>query len=257
MDRRPVPDHHKAGSDVSDQVLEKLDDVQAIQGLLTHQDIDPTGRSNTTHDREMVAGLPDAQDWRVTFGGVRPNSSRQKVKARFVHENQAPALSTGLGLKPWPDLCSPALDLLFVPLDGSCDRHLRRPAEFLQEPRDMAFVIGDAELLFDDLGDASTGPDLTHESRRLPPRERGKSGINRSAPAQAWGDGQESGCASNALGPSRRARAIHRLTDPSLTSSATAICRLAPADLVQLPGTHSPPLSPISWLETTRCHALL
>ena len=71
MDRRPVPDHQKAGSDVSNQVLEKLDDVQAIERLLTHENRDSTGRSNAPHDREMIAGLPHAQDGRVSLGGVR------------------------------------------------------------------------------------------------------------------------------------------------------------------------------------------
>ncbi len=160
MDRRFVPDHQKPGSDVSDQVLEKLDSVQTIQGLLTHQDINPSGWCNTTYDREMVAGLPDAKNGCTTFGGVCPNPSSQKVKARFVHENQAPALTTGLGLKARTDLLSPVLDFLFFTLNGSCDGHLRSPSEFLREPRDLAFVIGDTELFFDNLGDASTGPDL-------------------------------------------------------------------------------------------------
>jgi hypothetical protein len=60
MNRRPVPDHQKAGADVSNQVLEKLNDVQAIERLLTHEYRDSTSRSNTPNNREMIAGLPDA-----------------------------------------------------------------------------------------------------------------------------------------------------------------------------------------------------
>ena len=36
--------------------------------------------------------------------------------------------------------------------------------ELLQEPRDMALVIGHAKLLFDHLADPSTGPDLTSKA---------------------------------------------------------------------------------------------
>src|ERR1700730_6360495 len=71
MNRRPVQDHQKAWPDVSKQVLEKLDDVQAIERLPTHENRDSTGRRNTPHDREMIAGLPHAQDRRVSLGGVR------------------------------------------------------------------------------------------------------------------------------------------------------------------------------------------
>jgi hypothetical protein len=69
-----------------------------------------------------------------------------------------------LGLKARPDVDAPAFDFLLVPLSGAYDRHLRRPVEFLQEPGDMALVIANAELLFDDLADSSTGPDLAEKA---------------------------------------------------------------------------------------------
>ena len=63
-------------------------------------------------------------------------------------------LAAGLCLEPRPDLDSPLLDLLLVALDGPRDRQLWRPVQFLQEPGDVARMVGNAELLLDDLGDA-------------------------------------------------------------------------------------------------------
>jgi hypothetical protein len=53
------------------------------------------------------------------------------------------------------------LDGLFVSLDGPFDRDLGCPTQFLEEPADMVFVVMDTELLGNDPGDASAGPDLT------------------------------------------------------------------------------------------------
>src|SRR5262245_60745064 len=128
VDRRPIPDHQQARANVSDQVLEKLDDVEAVEGLLTHQDVELAGRRHAAHYREVVARLPLMEDRRVAFGGVRPNLARKKIEAGFVHENKGAALTVRLGLDPGPDLDPPAFDLLFVALDRASDRHLWRPA---------------------------------------------------------------------------------------------------------------------------------
>ena len=161
MDGRPVPDYQESRSDMPDQVLEELDGVQPVEHLLTHQGVDLALRRDTPHDREVVARLPLVEDRRVPLGRVGPDLARQEVEARFIHENQGAALAAGLCLEPRPDLDSPLLDLLLVALDGPRDRQLWRPVQFLQEPGDVARMVGNAELLLDDLGDAGAGPDLT------------------------------------------------------------------------------------------------
>ena len=161
MDGRPVPDYQESRSDMPDQVLEELDGVQPVERLLTHQGVDLALRRDTPHDREVVARLPLVEDRRVPLGRVGPDLARQEVEARFIHENQGAALAAGLCLEPRPDLDSPLLDLLLVALDGPRDRQLWRPVQFLQEPGDVARMVGNAELLLDDLGDAGAGPDLT------------------------------------------------------------------------------------------------
>src|SRR3989440_12557883 len=60
-------------------------------------------------------------------------------------------------------------DRLLVALEGSPDRHLGRPAQLLQQPADVTPVVADAELLFDDSGDAGGGPNLTAEAVGLRP----------------------------------------------------------------------------------------
>jgi len=246
MDRRSVPEHQEPGSDVSDQVLEKLDGVQTIQKLLMHQDRNPTGWCNTTYNREMVAGLPDAKNECTTFGGVCPNNlSRQKVKARFVHENQGPALTTGLGVKAGPDLQSPALDFLFFTLTTSCNGHLRSPSEFLREQRDLAFVIGDTELFFDNLGDSSTGPDLARKAicfRPVSEEVWDQSGPLRFKPGRAAG---------NRLCVQRVGPIAMSPSQPTADSSLASIessgnLTLVPAGLLQMSGSQTPPLPPIS-----------
>ena len=92
VDRRPIPDHQQSTSDVPDQVLEKLDGVKSIEGLLAHQDVELAGRRNAAHDREVIARLPLMEDRSVSLGCVRPHLTRQKVEARFVHENKGAAL---------------------------------------------------------------------------------------------------------------------------------------------------------------------
>ena len=53
-----------------DQVLEELDGVQPVEGLLTHQGVDLALRRDTPHDREVVAHLPLVEDRRVPLGRV-------------------------------------------------------------------------------------------------------------------------------------------------------------------------------------------
>ena len=102
--------------------------------------------------------------------GVSPSRAigldhpRQQVEPRFVHENKRPALAAGLLLQRGPRLDPPALDRLLVPLDGPGDGDLRGPSQSLEQARDLALAVRDAELLSDDPGDPVTGPDLAPEA---------------------------------------------------------------------------------------------
>ena len=97
-----------------------------------------------------------SHDRRLPFGGVGLDHPRQQVEPRFVHENKDPALAAGLLLQLGPRLDPPALDRLFVPLDGPGDRDLRGPSQSLEQARHLALAVRDAELLVEDSGDPLT-----------------------------------------------------------------------------------------------------
>src|SRR5512143_1828405 len=89
------------------------------------------------------------------------------ARFRRVHENKLPALAAGslLQLGPRPD--TPPRDRPLVPLDGAGDRNLGGPSQALQQARHLAVAVRDIELLPDDAGDPSTGPDVPPEAVRL------------------------------------------------------------------------------------------
>jgi hypothetical protein len=100
---------------------------------------------------------------------ISPDHTRQEVEARFVLEEQDPTLATCPPSQLRPDLITPAFDGLLVPLDGPPDRHLGRPAQFLEQTPDAALVVADAEFFLDDPSDAGAGPDLAAEAIGLRP----------------------------------------------------------------------------------------
>jgi hypothetical protein len=53
--------------------------------------------------------------------------------------------STPFGSRAYAGSALPALDRLFVALDGTGDGNLRRPAQGLEEARNVALVIVDAD----------------------------------------------------------------------------------------------------------------
>ena len=87
-----------------DQVPEELDRVKSIERYLAHQDVNPTRRSDTAHDREVIAGLPLVKDGCVPLGGVGLDPAWQQVETRFVHKNQGPTFATRLRFQTWPGL---------------------------------------------------------------------------------------------------------------------------------------------------------
>ena len=49
-------------------------------------------------------------------------------------------------------------------LDRPGDRDLRAPSQILEQPRDLALAVGDAELLLDDPGHPAAGPQVAAEA---------------------------------------------------------------------------------------------
>src|SRR5208337_5112146 len=113
------------------------------------------------------------EDRRLPLGGIGLHHPRQEVESGFVHENKHPAFASRPLPQLRPDFVPPALDGFLVPLNGSPDRHLGRPVQLLEQPADVVFVVADAKLLLDHLGDAGTGPYLTPKpvSFRAMPQE--------------------------------------------------------------------------------------
>jgi hypothetical protein len=167
VDRRAVPDHQQPIPGQPPQVQEEFDRVQAVQRRRACQGVDLARPSQAAHDREMVPRLPLAEHGGSCPRGVGLDHTREQVEPRFVHENKPPALAAGLTPQGGPRLGTPSRDRLLVPLDRAGDRDLGRPADVLQESRDLALAVRDAEFLADHPGDPATGPDVAPESIRL------------------------------------------------------------------------------------------
>ena len=115
----------------------------------------------------MIPRLLLANDRSLGFGSVGPHKPGQQVEPRFVLKNQHTALTPRPPLQLRPDLLTPASNSVFVALDGPPDGHLGRPVQFCEQPADVVLVVADTELLFDHLGDAGAGPDLSAEAISL------------------------------------------------------------------------------------------
>ena len=190
------------------------------------------------------------------LGGVGSDLARQEVEARFIHENQGAALAAGLVLEPRPDRDAPLLDLLLVALDGPRNRQLGRPAQFLQKPGDVTLVVGDAELLFDDFGDAGTGPDLAAKAVGFRP-VRKKVGDETQLIRFELGGRAEVGSReqrSRTFTARRRNPPAYR---PLGDTEGDGDLPLLPTELLEAPGLHSPPLSPVLRIGALGVHALL
>ena len=89
----------------------------------------------------------------------------------------------------------------------------------------MARMVGNAELLLDDLGDAGTGPDLTAKAVGFRPMRQEVRNEAQLIQAELGGMAGAWAGTSRAAGPSLRAVAIDWLTAPSVTSKTTAMSR--------------------------------
>ena len=192
----------------------------------------------------------------MPLGGVGPDLARQEVEARFIHENQGAAFAAGLCLEPRPDLDSPLLDLLLVALDGPRDRQLWRPVQFLQEPGNVARMVGNAELLLDDLGDAGAGPDLTAKAVGFRPMRQEVR--NEAQLIRAELGGMAGAWARKQGGRTFTAGGHHPLADGPLGDiEGDGDVPLLPAELLEAPGLHPTPFPPVLRIKRFRGHALL
>ena len=193
----------------------------------------------------------------MPLGGVGPDLARQEIEARFIHENQGAASRRASSLSRGQTATRQLLDLLLVALDGPRNRQLGRPAQFLQKPGDVTLVVGDAELLFDDLGDAGTGPDLAAKAVGFRP-VRKEVGDETQLIRFELGGKAKVGSASGA----DRTFAARRRNPPAYRplgdTEGDGDLPLLPTELLEAPGLHSPPLSPVLRGRGTRnVHALL
>src|SRR5581483_6049039 len=179
---------------------------------------------------------------------------RQQVEPGLVHEDQHPALAPRPPAQLRPGLGAPAPDGPLVPLEGPPDRHLRRPAQLLEEFADVALVVAGAELLLEHLCDAGAGPDLTAEAIGLGPvpEELGDQGLLRSG---ELGRCPWAGASAQGLGPAF-AGAGEPTADAHLgNAQGLGGVALGPAVLREGQGSKPPPFKAVSRKEVRDVHA--
>src|SRR5258705_5520651 len=75
-------------------MLQEMNTIQTIQCLRSRHREQPAMRRDATHHRQMVTGLEDLQDRRLSAWCIGSDSARQEIKARFIHKNKESALQT-------------------------------------------------------------------------------------------------------------------------------------------------------------------
>jgi hypothetical protein len=152
-----------------------------------------------------------------------------------------------------PDLNAPVLDLLFVALDRPSNRHLWCPVQLFEASRDVPLVVGDPELLLDDLGDTGARPHLATETVGFNsmPQEVGDEAhlIRLQLGGGTWVMSHEQ--SSRTLITSLRdSMADSTLSDAKRASNES----LPPSELVELPGTHPWPFLQVQVVELVKVH---
>src|SRR5438105_6706674 len=223
---------------------QKLDRMQAVERFLTHQHIDASGECQPAHDRKMIVGLPYVQDRCLSDRSVGLYPAGQQVKPCFIHENNLTLLPARLQRQAGPDFVTPPLNLLLVSLNGPHERRLRTPTQLLQKPRDLASVVGDAELGFCDLFDPSARPDLATEPvgfGTMTEQVRDQSRLLRFQLGRPTGFRAGEQCCRTVA-----SRPCDPLADGSLRyAKRDGNIALRPAQLQQMPGPHPPPFSQV------------
>ncbi len=169
---------------------------------------------------------------------------RNTMLINISFEDKDPALAAGLLSQRRPRLDSPALDGLFIALDGPGDGDLRGPVESLEEARDLTAAVPDVEFLPEAAGDPIAGPDLARVA------------IGLGAVPEQVGDQAELLGSELGARPGARMRAEglalpgprggQPLTDGPLgDAQGDGDVALLPALVSEVQGLHAPPLPPV------------
>ena len=154
------PKSPASASGLMAQMIQKHYRLLARQRLRTNQRVQFPRWSKTRHDRQVVSAQQLVDHWRLPFRPVGPDHPRHQIKARFVHKNQGSAVTRSLAPQLGPHRHSPVHNGNFITLDRSGNGDLRRPAQFLHQPRNVVFVVGNTKLPLDHLCNASTRPNV-------------------------------------------------------------------------------------------------
>jgi len=88
MNRRTIPHHQQLAIYTSPYMLQKGNRRLAIQCLHTNHGEQRTRWRDATHERQMIARVPDGQHGCATFRRIAACHKRQQVVAGFIDENQ-------------------------------------------------------------------------------------------------------------------------------------------------------------------------
>lgn len=188
----------------------------------------PGGR-NAAHDRQMIAGLKDAQHRRLSTRRIGAHHSGQQVEARFINENQGATLAGGLffnaGQVSVRQAAMRASSRWVARSIGFCGVQFKRLTR--RDTCALWYRTPNSRLIT-----AAIRPQV-HTSPRKPYASapwRSKSGSCCNSAAVNSGGRPVCGRAAKAFTPSRSTMCNHWLTAPLLTPNAVAIaCERQPA----------------------------
>src|ERR1051325_4901249 len=244
VDGRTIPDNQSRPLELMAKVFQELDGVQTVQRVLPDQSEDPAISRQSTHDRQVVVCLPLIHHRRMPLQPIRFDHAGQQVEPTLIDESQGPPFLSGTAFQRGPDLVAPPSDGFLVALDGAGDGDLGRPANLLEDTGDVMLVVIDAKLLLDNLTHPSADPEIAAEAvglRTVPEEVSNQLPLageqfSRRPDAQVTAEGVGTTFSTGAQ-PLTHSRSANAQSGGDLA--------LGPALLVQLPGTHPPPLPPV------------
>lgn len=253
VDGRAIPDDQQTTPGIAHQVLKEGDGVQTIEGLRPHQDVDLSLRRRPPMTDKVVAPLPRIDYRCLALRAIRLDHPRQQVEARFIHENQGRMLAAGPFAEERPRFLSSADDGFLVALDGPVNEDLRSPTQLLQETRYVTLAVGDAELFFENLGNAGACPDIAAKTigfGAMPQEVGHESSLRVGPPGRASRNRlRQQGVRSLSVGGGQPA------ADSGFRGAqGGGDVSLRPAPLAQVPGLHTPPLSAVERVERFSVH---
>src|SRR5579859_2302718 len=167
VNRRPIPDDQQLARNHTEQAPQKRNAVQARKRFFADQRAQRSCHRHRSHHRKMVVRLPFPDHRRIAAWTVRSHHTWQWVEAGFVGKNQGAALLTRTPPQFGPHLLSPTGNLFLVPLNGTEDRNLWRPAQFLEQSGNMVPVVANTKFSMNHLGDANAVPQIARKSIRF------------------------------------------------------------------------------------------